>query len=231
MSWEKLEYRYERKFIVSDKHFPVEFYIRTLKVPFRETYHPRVINNIYFDTTGLQSYEENVHGKSEKVKLRVRWYDGPGRQKQYFPKLEYKIKKALLGTKKKYSLLPVSERSLLLNKDALYKNIKASDLPLQAKDDLMIRRPVLVNRYKRKYFQSLDNKIRLTVDSEVCFCRFNIFGNEIHPLHNIPNILELKYDQECEDYGRKIGQMLPFRLSKFSKYQIGIEKICAYYAH
>lgn len=225
------DYRYERKFIITDKYFPLEHFIRTLPLPFKEIYYPRIINNVYFDTVQLQSYRENIHGKADRVKLRIRWYDMPNKKNQYKPKLEYKIKKALLGTKKTYPLLPVSDRKQLLNKEAIYENIKASNLPAQVVDDLMIRRPVLINRYKRKYFQSLDSKVRITVDTDIAFCKFSFFENETYLQNHAPNILELKYDKENEELGRKIGQMLPFRLSKFSKYQVGIEKIYSYYAH
>lgn len=223
-------YRFERKFIVDNPHFPLDIFIRTLTVPFKEIYHPRTINNIYFDTRELQAYRENIAGKAERKKIRLRWYDEKG-TRTYKPKLEYKIKKSLLGIKKTYSLLPVNHRNQLLNKEVIYKNFEASQLPLQVMDDLVCRVPILINQYYRKYYASLDGKVRITVDSNISFRRFNFFGNADFIKAKVPVILEVKYDQEDEEYGRRIGQMLPFRLTKFSKYQIGIEKTHTHYAH
>ncbi|WPP52370.1 polyphosphate polymerase domain-containing protein [Catalinimonas niigatensis] len=223
-------YRFERKFIVDNPHFPLDIFIRTLKIPFKEVYHPRIINNVYFDTQELQAYKDNIVGKAERKKLRLRWYDEKNAE-IYKPKLEYKIKKSLLGIKKTYSIMPVNHRDELLNKDAIYRNFRASELPLQVMDDLLGRIPVLINQYHRKYYASLDGKVRITVDSDISFRRFNFYANRGFIKAQVPVIVEVKYDQDDEEYGRQIGQMLPFRMTKFSKYQIGIEKTYTYYAH
>ncbi len=223
-------YRFERKFIIDQPFAPIDVLLKMLKVPFKPIYFPRVINNIYFDTGDLQAYKENIMGKALRKKIRLRWYDEKD-TKIYRPKLEYKIKKSLLGTKKTYAILPVDYRDKLLNKEALYQNFRDAQLPLHVMDDLSCRTPVLVNRYHRKYFVSLDGKIRITLDTHISFARFNFFGNDRFVSASVPDILELKYDQADEVYGRRIGQMLPFRLTKFSKYQVGIEKTYTYYAN
>jgi hypothetical protein len=234
MKQEHTSYRYERKFIVPNKSYPLSLFLKTLKVPFREVYPSRVINNIYFDTLDYQSFTENVYGKADRLKVRMRWYDElmPQKQsKQFLPKLEFKIKRALLGTKKVYALNAVSERDELLDKQAIYENINETGLPADVLDDLKIRQPVLINRYKRKYFESLDKRVRITLDTAISFRRFGSFNHQLGYSYEAPNILELKYDASEEGFGREIGRMLPFRLSKFSKYQLGMERTVFYYAH
>lgn len=231
MNQEHTSYRYERKFVVPNKSYPLSLFLKTLKVPFREVYASRIINNVYFDTLNYQSFTENIHGKSDRLKVRMRWYDELLSQQQFFPKLEFKIKRALLGTKRVYELCAVSKREALLDKRAIYKNLSEAGLPANVLDDLKIRQPVLINRYKRKYFASLDKRIRITLDTEISFRRFGILNQKIGQSYGAPDILELKYDASEEGFGREIGRMLPFRLSKFSKYQLGMERTFFYYAH
>ncbi|MEO0332852.1 MAG: VTC domain-containing protein, partial [Bacteroidota bacterium] len=83
----------------------------------------------------------------------------------------------------------------------------------------------------RKYFESIDGRIRITLDTNISFRRFGALNNTIGHSYNAPNILELKYDTSNEALGRKIGNLLPFRLSKFSKYQTGMERTFFHYSH
>lgn len=231
MKKERPTYRYERKFVVSNYTYPLSLFLKTLSVPFREAYPSRIINNVYFDTADFQSLAENIHGKSDRVKIRMRWYDELTTHKVYHPKLEYKIKRSLLGTKKVYSLGNVARRKDLLDKKSIYSNFEDSDLPADVMHDLKKRQPVLINRYQRKYYESLDRLIRITLDTKIDFRKFNNRPSGIGSAINVPDILELKYDEGREDYGRRVGNMLPFRLSKFSKYQLGMEQTFFYHAH
>jgi hypothetical protein len=232
MSVNLSKYRFERKFIVERFDYPVDMVIKTLRIPFRSIYYPRVVNNVYFDTLEFSAYKDNVFGKSNRLKIRLRWYDNKkGENAMCKPQLEYKIKSGLMGTKKTYPIIPVDSRKHLLNKERLYDILDKSDLPVQVKDDLSIRNPVLINQYHRHYFATLDGKIRITVDSSILFQRFNYSGSNHFVKFNNPSVVELKYDSQDEVYGRHVGQLLPFRLSKYSKYQVGIEKTHAYRAY
>ena len=99
-------YRYERKFLISElTREEVQSLIKSHTVMFREIYHPRYVNNIYFDTFDMGSYFDNVNGAFNRVKVRIRWYGdlfGPIKK----PILEFKIKKGLLGTKISNPLCP-----------------------------------------------------------------------------------------------------------------------------
>ena len=84
-------YRFERKFTIPDsynlKH--VESLIKRNTFLFREVFHERQVNNIYFDTAAYNDYFDNVLGVSDRKKIRIRWYgDTFGAIKK--PKLEIK---------------------------------------------------------------------------------------------------------------------------------------------
>ena len=53
-------YRYERKFIISNTdEKKIEHYIKLHPKIFSEIYHERYVNNIYFDSLQLQNYFDN----------------------------------------------------------------------------------------------------------------------------------------------------------------------------
>ena len=63
---------------------------------FHEIFKKRHVNNIYFDDPNLQCLMANLHGDSNRFKIRLRWYDN-NLDKLFF---EIKIKKIFLDTKK-----------------------------------------------------------------------------------------------------------------------------------
>ncbi len=85
----------------------------------------------------------------------------------------------------------------------------------------------LLNRYTRKYFRSYDGHFRFTVDSKLEYYQFsqqhNLFLHKIPDYQNV--ILELKYDTDYTSEVSNITSKLPVRLSKFSKYISGMEKL------
>ena len=96
--------RYERKYAVSGiSVHGVEEIIKNHPAFFKEIYEERYVNNIYLDTQNLTHYYDNVSGKSQRKKYRIRWYhDLSGEIKH--PVLEVKIKNGLLGRKESYVL-------------------------------------------------------------------------------------------------------------------------------
>ena len=93
----KHNYRYERKFTVPDKFTlkTIEQFVKRNKALFREVYHLRQVNNIYFDTLAYNDYFDNVLGVSDRKKIRTRWYGDTLGDIQK-PVFEIKIKKGLL---------------------------------------------------------------------------------------------------------------------------------------
>lgn len=217
-------YRYERKFTALAQHrSEVFFHVKKHPALFREIFHPRQVNNIYFDTPALKFYTENKLGISERKKIRIRWY-GDTVGKVASPKLEYKIKAGLLGTKWTFKLLPFE-----MNGDFSTEKIQAvtdaSDLPAEVREDLHTVRPTLLNSYQRTYFRNAQQDYRLTLDENLFYYRIDNFHQSFFEKRQQEQhyILELKYGIELDDSANNISKHLPFRLDKSSKYVNGID--------
>jgi SPX domain protein involved in polyphosphate accumulation len=220
------KYRYERKFLIRDLSVQeIETIIKLHPNFFSEIYYQRNVNNIYFDSLELESYQDNVTGSAQRVKTRIRWYG------ELFgliekPVLELKIKSNLLGRKESFLLSPFD-----LNRDFSFKTvfdvIEKSDVTDLIKERFNYLQPVLLNRYKRKYFQSADKKYRITVDSEMSFRKIGKYNNSFLSTVNdkVNVILELKYDYKNEENAKNITNLFPFRLTKSSKYLSGVDSI------
>lgn len=218
------DYRFERKFVTNRyDHRGLEQLIRIHPAFFKEIYWERQVNNIYFDTPGLRHYFDNVVGKSERKKVRIRWY-GETSGIIEKPVLEFKIKSGTLGKKASFDLAPIDLDSDL---DFEYFQIlfKASNLPEIVVEELKALKPKLLNKYTRRYYRSADHNYRFTVDYHLNYFDFSkvsiSLGLGKKDLQN--TILELKYDQKHDDQASDITQHLPIRMSKSSKYVNGID--------
>lgn len=93
--------------------------------------------------------------------------------------------------------------------------------------DLLSSEMSLLNRYRRKSFQSANGKYRITLDSELEFypvsARHNTFLHKSVDFVTI--IVELKYDLEADETAKWITDHLPFRMTKSSKYVSGMERL------
>ncbi len=219
-------YRYERKFFISDlTKYEVESFVTLHSSMFSEIYHQRFVNNIYFDSFKLSNFFDNIDGNAHRIKFRIRWY---GNLFGYIekPVLELKVKNGLGGIKEIYSLLPFKLDNNF-NTDAVFHIINTSDVDESVKLRIKTLRPILLNRYKRKYYQSVNRKFRITIDTEQIFydigSQDNVFINKY--TYDINVILELKYDRKFDSYAHLITNHFPFRITKSSKYVKGIEKI------
>jgi hypothetical protein len=215
--------RYERKFVIFDLGVAeMEAVIRFHPAVFSEIYHPRTVNNVYLDTPSLEHYHANVRGIAQRVKCRIRWYGksvGPIAR----PTLELKRKQGLLGSKESHPLQPFDLDDRFDARHVLEK----SDLPATLRCDLAPLHPTLLNRYRRRYFLSHDRKYRLTLDSELAFrtvgpgvSRFPAWRPADGRL-----VVELKFGFGGEAGATRIATRFPFRLTRCSKYVLGIETL------
>lgn len=220
------ELRHERKFSISDySALEVEQIIKYNPACFSEIYHPRQINNIYFDSLGYTSYYENVDGERDRVKARIRWYGQLFGSVQK-PILEFKIKNGLLGKKDFFELAPF-HLDESFSKQTIVDALKNERVPLDIRNTILAMQPSLLNSYVRKYFISADKNFRLTIDTQLQFYRIsynqNLFIASVVDHKSV--VLELKYDSQYENEAKEIGSRFPFSLTKNSKYLQGVEKV------
>ncbi len=217
-------YRFERKFVAEKvNRQTAELVVKQNSAFFTIAYPARQVNNIYFDTPGMDCYFDNLFGVGDRWKVRVRWY-GSLFGKVDSPVLEFKIKKGLAGTKRSY-LLPPFEIGRTYFSGGIWKDyFRSLDLPDEARLKLSGVQPVLLNTYQRSYFTSVNQKFRITVDDNLEYYNLRPTWNHFLHVHreHLKSVLELKYDRDWAPEAEQITNQIPFRLDKNSKYVSGI---------
>jgi hypothetical protein len=219
-------YRYERKFLI-ENHSPlsVEGAVHFHPAQFHRIYPPRFVNNIYLDTPLLRNYRDAVDGISSRLKARIRWY-GDLFSNVGSPCLELKGKEGTICHKSVYPLNDFNFSKGIGTKD-ISALLLSSGLPAEINSYLSLMKPVLVNRYRRKYWSSRDGRYRLTLDHKLWFGGFATFNNQHlqHAEENTNVIVEVKYDPEADDFFPDISNRFAFRQTRSSKYVSGMEHI------
>lgn len=215
--------RFERKFVIT--HLTkqgVEQIVKIHPAVFSEIFYTRQVNNIYLDTPNLTYFFENNLGKSQREKVRIRWYgDMFGHINK--PVLEFKIKEGAVGCKLSYLLAPF-DLDDKFDLETLRDVLKNSSLPDWVLNKLAGLEPKLLNRYSRKYFRSFNKIYRITVDNDLLYYDIQRRNNSYikKQLDDCEIILELKYDFEYDNDADKISCSFPFRITKNSKYVNGM---------
>lgn len=223
---ETRSYRYERKFLV-ENHSPrtIEGVVHLHPGQFSGVFSPRFINNIYLDTPLFLNYRDAVNGIANRLKVRIRWY-GNLYANACSPQLEIKGKQGHVCYKSVYPLKDF-EFSGGIGVKKISSLLEASDLPPEIKSGLSFLKPVLVNRYRRKYWLSRDKRYRLTLDHNLWFGSFIAFDNK--SLRHVPEdtnvIVEIKYHPDDDDSFAEIANSFAFRQTRSSKYVAGMDHI------
>jgi hypothetical protein len=217
------EWRYERKCLIQTlSQDTIVQAIKRHPAGFKDIYYPRYINNIYFDTQDLASYDDNVNGKADRLKVRIRWY-GDLLGEIEAPNLELKIKKGCVGKKESYPLKSMILKTGDTDKPlSHYVNVDSISNTLYT--TLADLNSTLINRYCRRYFLSLDQRYRLTLDTELQYYdpqSKSLTGSK--DAHT--KIVEIKYYQDADNDAEDICSAFPFNSTKSSKYVLGIEQL------
>ncbi len=220
--------RYEQKYVAEGFTLAeVLAIVRLHPSAFRESYPARVVNNIYLDFPERNDYHDHINGAAIRSKTRVRWYGlQAGRIER--PMLERKLKRGLGNAKEGYALPALS-----LNGNSVQSVLKTAFdravFPEMLRSTLQRLEPSTSNRYRRHYFVSADGRFRLTVDSELQFV--NVCPDDgLAPPVPWPApvvIVELKFAPEFVEHAGLVTEALPFRLTRCSKYILGIERVAA----
>ena len=184
-----------------------------------ESYPTRYVNNLYFDTV-LGSYlMYHVDGVSDRKKLRIRWYgDLEATQKE--PRLEVKSKQGWLIEKRGFAIGDADLNTWLAG--GLRGSLRGSGVPEAIGDLALTLRPSLLNRYRRRYYETWDHRVRVTIDSELRFFDVDPSATrrEGHP--DPTAVVEIKYGVDAAQEGAWIASQFPFSLDKNSKYVSGM---------
>jgi hypothetical protein len=189
-----------------------------------ERLHPtRWIHNIYFDTPDLSCFHASISGASQRLKLRLRWYDEP--DGAGVGSLEWKWRRSSLGHK---WVVPVRWHGELAKqrwselrsafRDALGGRQRSSF------DALAI--PTLLNRYRREYWISRDGSVRMTVDDCLRFLpQRSVIAPQLHGEIGWARlrVIELKTPAATPEAARHAARGFPYRPARFSKYTAGME--------
>ncbi len=190
---------------------------------FSEIYSPRHINNIYFDSHNLRSYFGNVDGSMIRVKARIRWYgDLFGRVES--PVLEFKIKCGIMGKKESFKGSSfIFDDSIDLYK--IHDAVGLDQLPDSLREIFTPLKPVMVNRYRRKYFLSADKQCRITIDHQQSFRKIHSHSNSFfaNAIQSGRIVLEVKYNYSHSEQIDQITGCFPIRMMKNSKYVAGMD--------
>lgn len=214
--------RHERKFLCEGMSLgEIEWLVKSLPEHFIKSWPDRMVNNVYFDNRAFHLYRLSSEGISNRKKIRIRWY-GDTFGENIPSSLEVKSKNGLVVEKLNCRL-----GNLTITADRISKNEFTNDVPrtvpLELRSDLRVMKPVLVNRYMRRYYTSTKLDIRITIDSDLEFAlprhtvssRFSgRYGSDI--------ILELKYPTGLDEHVPSVTQRFPFRLARLSKYVQGL---------
>jgi hypothetical protein len=173
----------------------------------------------------LKFSKQNIDGINLRKKIRVRYY-GP-LQDIDSPKLELKLKYGLVGNKEIYNL----NKNELCKNYFLINNLVFPEIINNKNQNLLVStKPKLIISYKRKYFLSICQRYRFTLDSNIIFKIFdfsdldsNFRDNLFYSYHK--KILEIKYSHNDELFANHLTRNLPTRLSTVSKYLIALNSL------
>ena len=186
---------------------------------FKKAFPSRFINNIYLDTYNYKNYNDNINGEQMRKKTRIRWYgDLLGKVN---PSLEVKERSGSL-IKKTVQNFPSFHLDKNHASEELHQILKS-----YFKNTNQI--PTIINRYRREYFISKDNRFRITLDDcQLISNPKNIkFLKRLNPIHE-KVIVEIKFSPEFFKYLNDITNDLNLRLIKNSKYSNSVRALAQY---
>ncbi len=203
----------------------VEAWVRVHPFHWRRPHPPRQINNIYFDTPTYTGLNANLAGIGERAKLRLRWY-GDQLTCVADAHLELKQKRGTIGWKE---VIPISVNLGL--RDTGWRQLTAAlEDAAGSKGRCWFSHfpiPVLINCYRRDYYDTPDGVVRLTVDR-----RLRAYGQRATRVPNLTLLAPLEDEIVIElkaptDAGalRRLNDALsyfPPSVGRFSKYVQGM---------
>jgi len=198
----------------------IESALITSRLGFHSPYPPRRVNSLYFDSHDFRALEHSISGSSIRKKTRLRWYGET--EDAHHPTLELKCKQGHLSWKTlQKTELHIDPKapdwaSAFLNEteDSARPNLR-NLLPVNQ------HRPTTFVSYCRRYYESADGRIRVTMDNNLAFRdQTSGIGPNFTHLRQHPEklVLEIKLAEKNIDTLEELARTLPFVPRRFSKY-------------
>jgi hypothetical protein len=215
--------RYEIKFVVPiTESYRLTAWVREHTAAFGIAYPPRRVNNVYYDSYGLATYEENLSGVSERTKIRLRWYGADS--ERLSGKLELKMKRNRLGWKNSF---PIEDLMFYGRSWQRITRDLREQLPAEGRSWLDDHpEPVLINRYLRQYYVSRNGRIRITMDTELSAYDQRLARSPNRTARtNLPDVMVLEAKADSSHFGElgDVVSSMPSRVGRFSKYVSGLQ--------
>ena len=197
----------------------VEAALLTSPLGFHSPFPPRRINSLYFDSYDFRALEHSLSGSSIRQKTRLRWSGKT--EDSRIPTLEFKCKQGHLSWK-------------ILQKTKFFIDFNATTWDAAFLDDeektivdlsktlpLSNGRPTSLVSYSRRYFESGDGRLRVTLDEDLTFRDQTIYSGpnlEYYRHHPEKLVIEIKVAEKDSDLLQDLAKTLPFVPRRFSKY-------------
>ena len=179
--------RFERKYWLDTNKSSIFKNILKSK-QFNEIYKKRRVMSLYFDTLNFKFFRENIEGVGNRIKPRLRWYQGIQENKpdEINARLEIKKKIGFVGNKLNFKI------GKYKNIYELIKSINQFDFQEKISNIVNIQVfPILITSYDREYYLSKDKLFRSTIDTNL---KVSSVKNISHKIPMFKDIMELKYD-------------------------------------
>lgn len=218
---ERAGLRHELKF-VADETFAASLRmgLRLDRSGIRTLFAARRVQSLYLDTTYQRALVDNLAGLSAREKLRFRWYGDSAALVR--GTLERKRRENTLGWKETCALdeplaIEGAERRRVIAELARRVNGEWRERLLAGLE------PAQWVSYRREYYTSADRRVRLTLDTELCFSdqrlRRRLSSAARTPMPRYL-VLELKCAAGDLDAAHDIASRLPIPLGRCSKYAL-----------
>jgi hypothetical protein len=225
MSEELKQSRYEVKFVCSGIFkTTLDIWSRYVPEGLSRTYEERIVNSIYFDSASLRNFHDNIAGLPCRSKTRLRWYGNTVAPEVMV--LEHKIKHGHLSRKHTLPLKGLNLARTTWQELAEYLCEHAEQRSRAAA--CYFKNPVLRNSYRRQYYETRGHRLRMTVDDNLTYHDARITSTAAEGASGLRmngRVIEFKAPVERANELQRLLRNVPLRVSRFSKYVVGVDQI------
>ena len=215
--------RYEIKMTCDEAYLPdMRAWVNLHPEVFVETYSPRRVNSLYFDAYDVECLRDNLTGISERGKLRFRWYGEDHAHVRGHLELKYKINQLRW---KRLDAIPTTFDLRAISWDDLIRELREQAHGQYAIWLSFYNQPTLIVSYVREYYESIDHRLRVTLDHDLAF-----YEQILHPSPNLTLlapfsnriVLEVKADVATHQRVSNMLSTCPLPVVRNSKYVNGV---------